>query len=783
MPQPPNRLENLQTLRMANADIAFATAFATLVGGAFLVGFIKHLGGTDIWIGLLTAIPSLLGILQIPGALIGRTFESFKRYVLPGGLLWRIFYLPLIALPLLPIDPQVKLWILALAIGIGSAATLMVNPIYNDWLAEMIPNNSRGWYFSRRNAIASAVGAVIGTLGGLLLDAMRQADLEALGFTYVFALGSVCSAISFGLFLRMKDIPRVNPIRQDVWSGLRSVSLPFRDREFRSVLVFFVVFVTGQLFAGNLFAAYAIESLELPFAFIQIMGASHAIGTVAFARYWGFLADKYGNKPVLIILAVGLTLTPIMWLFTYPGADLQNRIVLSLGHVYSGAVWGGVALCQFNLLLATAKPEDRANYLGAGLALQAIVGGVAPLLGATLMMWMRPMFDPVLAYKIVFMATITFRFLSIFFLFPIREVGATRVTETLQHLRKVTPRGVRAMRRLAASADPASRVEAIESVGVENYALASDQIIKALEDPSPQVRRQAASTLAKLRDPRSVQALLQQLDEHPDLVEEETVEALGDLGDEAAVPILNRMLASPSPLLRRAAAKALGRIGSDESAQPLLEAAQDGDPDLRRASLQALRYLAVEEAGTVAIEALDDPHPSVRVAAAELIAHLKVEAAAPSLRASLRKYEDEAANEAAYALGVVGSVEDADLILDQAARAKNPSTRRRCLLGLARLIGVESEAYRLMLLEGMARDSLLLEMLRPAMRGRAQVRTALDLFSSGSEERALEVLAEAEPGEMMASFAHRPVDELFLVAAALLAKAAQPPGQRSGPII
>ena len=37
----PNRLEAIRTLRYANLDAAFATAFATLVSGTFLVGFIK----------------------------------------------------------------------------------------------------------------------------------------------------------------------------------------------------------------------------------------------------------------------------------------------------------------------------------------------------------------------------------------------------------------------------------------------------------------------------------------------------------------------------------------------------------------------------------------------------------------------------------------------------------------------------------------------------------------------------------------------------------------------
>ena len=58
MPQTPNRLENLQSLRWANLDAAFATVFGALVGGAFLTGLIDRLGGNDYIINLAAALPA-----------------------------------------------------------------------------------------------------------------------------------------------------------------------------------------------------------------------------------------------------------------------------------------------------------------------------------------------------------------------------------------------------------------------------------------------------------------------------------------------------------------------------------------------------------------------------------------------------------------------------------------------------------------------------------------------------------------------------------------------------
>lgn len=785
-----NRLDNLRALKLANVDVAFATAFGTLVGGAFLVGYVKHLGGSDIWIGWLAAIPSLLGILQIPGAIWGRGFDSYKRFVLPGGLLWRVLYIPLIFLPLLAIDPSGKLWILGLCVSIAAACVLPVNPIYNDWLAELIPSTSRGWFFSRRNAIAAGVGAAIGTLGALVLDYFKSEDLADLGYSTIFAIGVLCAGISFAAFALMKDLKRPNPIRQPFRQSLAAFMVPVRDKSFRNVLIFLGVFVFAQAFAGNLFSAYAIETLKLPFTSIQLAVAAHAAGSIALGPFFGFLADKYGNRPLLFMVGLGLTLTPAIWLVCTPGETLSNTIYLILGHVYSGAVWGGVAVCQFNLLLATAKEDDRANYLGVGMALQALVGGIAPLLGAETMSWLRGSYDAGTAYKTVFVITMGLRFASVFFLAPVKEKGAVRLRETWKHLSRVTPRGYAALRSLSKSPSPTSRARAIEEAADTQLSLAADEVISSLHDPSPRVRRRAASALAKIGDEKAVAALVHMLNDHPDLVEEEMIEAMGEImsslsppptpsssslrsneegARKAAIEILSRYLRSPRSMVRRAAARALGRIG-DSSAIPVLvegAAAQD-DTDLRRASLQALRWLHAEDIDDVVSAALQDSHPSVRIAAAEAVSEMQLKGAANALRESLEKYQDEAEAEVAYALGCVGTAEDIPLILREAAECHSVITRRRCLLGVARLLGVENEAYRLFMTEGMNRDAALLEAFGPLAKKNKRIKQALDKYSAGDEAGALDVLKSSRPERAFAVLAGHPVEELFLVAAAFL---------------
>ncbi len=771
MPAPLNRLETLQNLRIANFDGAFATAFASLVTGAFIAGYITTLGGNDYWIQLVSAIPALLGLLQIPGAIWGRRCASYKRFVLPGGLLWRLIYVPLAFLPFLPMSNEAKLVAVVACASLAAASTLVVNPIYNEWLAEMVPVNSRGFFFSRRNAIATAVGASAGLVGALLLDRFRSTGMEKTGFSVVFGLGVTFALISFFCFSRMKDMPREQPETQSFAAAFAGLRRPFVDPNFRKVLLFLALFISGQAFAGNLFAAFAIKSLHLPYTIIQWAGVMHAFGHVLAARFFGFLADKYGNKPVLTLVGFGLSLTPTMWLFCKPDSDLHNALILLPTHILVGATWAGVALCQFNILLATARPEDRANYLSVSLTTQSICGFVAPLLGAQTLVMLEGSMSTEASYKAVFLVTMGLRFLAIFFLLPVKEEGAFEIRRTLRDLSKVTPRGIRAMRRLSKGSDVESRQEAIEALGKQGFALGGDEVVKALHDPSPRIRREAAKALSRLATPDAVEALLHQLEDHPDLVEEETVDALGLLEDPRAVPSLIKTLSSPRSMLRRASARALARIGDRSAIDPLIGAANEAtDPDLRRAAIQALRILGATQADQAISDALFDPHPSVRIAAAEAVSELGIESALPYVRQSLKYFDDEAESEVAYALGAIGSEEDIPAILNEAASSTSITTRRRCLLGLARLLDVESETYRLLLQEGMSRDTEVMQMVKPLLRGNKRLRDALAIYSSGDEFEAVRHLAPNRRYPEISVFAAQPVEELFIVACALLAR-------------
>lgn len=762
--KPLTRIEAYQSLQSGQLDVAFSTAFTALVSGSFLVGFIQYLGGGAVWVGLSAAIPAVIGLLQVVGAPWGRQKPSYKPFVRAGGLTWRLLYIPVVLLPVLTLPDGMRLALLMLCIAIGAVALQIVSPIYGDWIAEMIPEGSRGWYFSRRQALATGASVAAGLIGALLIDFMTGKGLDAVGFALVFGLGVICALISQYFFDRMKDAPRSEPAERGVKEALSGMIVPLRDKAFRPVLVFTAIFAISQGYAGPHFAAYSLEVLNLPFTVLQLNAVSFAVATILFSRMWGWLGDRYGAKPVLAIAVAGTIFAPLVWQFTVPDRLFYNATILIAAHLFNGLVWSGANVTLLSLYLASSPARQRASYLATSTALQFAALGVAPMLGSLTLEALLPGGDPVFAYKVVFGGIIGLRVASFIAILPVREPGAQPIREALKQIMEARPAGLRALKRLRVSADEGEREEAAEAIGKERLRLGAGDLAKALSDPSPRVRRSAANSLASVQSPEVAQIVADLVRDRPELVEEEALELLAETHAPEAAGLLIRYLENPRSILRRTAARGLGALG-DPSAIPALKlsAGQTEDPDLRRASLQALRRLRGREAAKEIVAAIQAEQYGVRTAAAEAAAVLELTEAAPSLRELLKRKTEP---EAAYALGRVGTMEDLPLILEIAQKVEAESLRRRCLMGVARLLGVEPGFYSLIGLDDMGRSAALMRVGRDT----PEVKPAIERYSTGDEAGALRQLSEIMDDPALRLLAETPAEEAFLAAALAAAK-------------
>lgn len=138
-------------------------------------------------------------------------------------------------------------------------------------------------------------------------------------------------------------------------------------------------------------------------------------------------------------------------------------------------------------------------------------------------------------------------------------------------------------------ADPAPTMRAhaariLGAIGVRNF---YQPVLELMNDPEPDVRRQAIHAAAQLRSPEFVIPLIYRT-QSPE-TGREAIEALAAYGPQV-VPTLGKVLANhlEDPLIRRGAARVLGKLGTQEAMEVITRSLDEPDEELRTRLYRAL---------------------------------------------------------------------------------------------------------------------------------------------------------------------------------------------------
>lgn len=184
---------------------------------------------------------------------------------------------------------------------------------------------------------------------------------------------------------------------------------------------------------------------------------------------------------------------------------------------------------------------------------------------------------------------------------------------------------------------------------------ASDEAALAarLASPDAAVRRVAMFELADLEDPGFVPAFIVALRDDPSAdVRAEAARVLGAWEQPDVVDALCGALLDPDDDVRAAAAQSLSELKDSASGAVLCRWAARPEPFVRRAVLRGLRELRAPDAFAPALHALDAEHAAVRAEAVAMLGWLKDPRALPPLAGIATT--DTAADVRRLAVGAIG---------------------------------------------------------------------------------------------------------------------------------
>ncbi len=142
--------------------------------------------------------------------------------------------------------------------------------------------------------------------------------------------------------------------------------------------------------------------------------------------------------------------------------------------------------------------------------------------------------------------------------------------EALGRLRN--PAATDALKKLLTDEVPSVRVQTIEALGLMRVVAVSSDIARILAtDKDPGVRQMAAISLGYIADPNTVPALIRGLKDAHEGTRFASVNSLGILRNDAAAAALAQELRSPDSRMRNSCAYALGNIASRLSVPALMD--------------------------------------------------------------------------------------------------------------------------------------------------------------------------------------------------------------------
>ncbi|MEH2377752.1 MAG: MFS transporter [Nostoc sp.] len=388
------------SLKASTADSVLAAVYSLGTSGILLSNFLVELGASPMVFGMLSSIPMLVNLIQPLGAYLSERTTSRFQYSLRthgiGRLLWLVLVIGIASASWGVVNTH-QLVILTLLIvlfshllgGLGTASWL-------SWVAMIVPRRLRGRYFGIRNSVGSLTNLLCVPMAGIAVSHWYGGTLQ--GYGVVLLVSIVFGIVGLGCQYFQVDMnPRsqnsyISEIQSEVVKDEsseipESIHIPknqltnsiWKNSNFLIFLLYSSFWTLAVNLSAPFFNLYMLDTLDLDVSYVTIYNSLQAGATLLMLILWGKLADKIGNRPILICIGILVAVTPLLWL-GISANRLDIWLWFPLLHIFLGGTWAAIDLCSNNIQLAIAPIKNQSIYF----AIAAAVAGGSGALGATI---------------------------------------------------------------------------------------------------------------------------------------------------------------------------------------------------------------------------------------------------------------------------------------------------------------------------------------------------------------------------------------------------------------
>lgn len=461
------------------------------------------------------------------------------------------------------------------------------------WFQEYVPNAIRGKF----NALNNVMGMLSGLAAVAIASRVIQSGEGIDRYSFLLLLGAAVGLVSV---LVNAFVPGGQPLvsEKPVRTRMRELLGVVADHHFLLFLVGMGLFSLGSTVVSFL-PLFLKEKAGLAAAQVVLLDSGVLLGGLLFSYAWGWVADRYGGKPVLLTCAAFMAVIPVLYLLLPRGATETFRLALLLYTLW-GIAFAGYGIGSSNLLFNNVVPANRSSpYMAVWYAWSGLTLGVGPLVAGTCLDRL-PEFGgqllllPMDKYTPVFLISAGLMLAGAIAFQRIPVAGHLSARQLVRLMFHGNPfHAVGSLIGFTTARTIFSRRQLTEKLGDARSPLVLEELLEALADPDFPVRLEAALALSRLPpNARVTDTLLNVLQAGSPELRLAAVWGLGKQGDARAAAPLRQLLQSEFPLLRAHAGRALAALGDAAGTEALRTAlARETDLDVRAALVTALAQL------------------------------------------------------------------------------------------------------------------------------------------------------------------------------------------------
>lgn len=405
--------EKIAVRKSLNFSLKDGVAFAatTGLGDNYINPFAVALGATNLQIGLLSSFAHLApSLVQLKAADLTERLGSRKKIIVLSVFFQSFMLFPIAMIPYLPQFFQVNSLICFYTLYVLFVS--FAHPAWGSLMANLVPERKRGAFFSKRGRLVGMVTVISAFLAGYILQLFQKQHF--IGFTIIFLLAMVSRYISCYFLSRMHE-PTLK-IKQEHYFSFGEFIGRLNIGNFGKYVIFNSLFNFAVFIASPFFSVFMLRDLGFSYITFTIVTTVVPLASILAVSYWGRRADSIGNRKIISICSLVVSILPAFWL-------LSRNVYFLIGiQILAGIFWAGFNLCSSNFIYDSVIPEKRTRCISYFNTFSGIAICAGNLLGGFLATHIPPLFG----YQLLTLFAISSCLRIIFSLVLLRRVKEIR---------------------------------------------------------------------------------------------------------------------------------------------------------------------------------------------------------------------------------------------------------------------------------------------------------------------------------------------------------------------